>query len=191
MIRFFAMASAALAFAAGTAHAQQTASAPAKDTTQEERRVCSAPRSETASLSDVNGQVLVSRAGGGFAPAANGATLGAGDRLLVRDNSRTTFRLGPCVLLLTDPSVVTLTQSGDFIIAAAEVETALVPGFVPSVGTIIGGAAVVGGGTIILAHELDNHCKDDHYRCGSGGGGGNRSASALPPGSGAGSPGSP
>lgn len=64
-----------------------------------------------ASLSDVNGKVLVN-AGKGFVPAAGGTELVVGSTIMVGEESFATIAYADCAVVLSKPAVHVVTENG-------------------------------------------------------------------------------
>jgi hypothetical protein len=113
-----------------------------------------------ASITDFSGKVLVNK-GKGFVPAFGAISLGAGDKVMVGEDSFAVLSYADCAVSLAKPTVVTIAEAAcdaapanaTLVQPTADAYTA--PVF-PWPLILLGGAAVIGGGLIIGGAFDDN-----------------------------------
>jgi hypothetical protein len=102
-----------------------------------------------AVIQGVGGKVLVNK-GEGFVPALDTMQLSVGDSVMVGDESSATLAFGECSVLVSKPTVITVTaqapcagSEGAFVTPTADVSEVAAPFPWPLLALLGGGAAVV------------------------------------------------
>ncbi len=116
-----------------------------------------------ATISDFSGKVLINK-GKGFVPAVGVTSLGAGDKVLVGENSFAVLSYAECAVSISSPTVISITKTAPCIGGAEDV--AIVQPVAGSVGAppptipvplIVLGVAGAAGVAIIASGVLDDN----------------------------------